>query len=556
MLRSLDIINYALIAQLHIDLERGFSVITGETGAGKSILLGAINLLLGQRADARTIKDGASRCVIEAEFDLTGYDVKSFFHQHDLDYDDICTIRRELTSGGKSRAFINDTPVQLAQLKELGHRLIDIHSQHQNLILAEEDFQLNVIDIIAQNQQTRETYAQTFRNYTEICQRIKETEQLLAKGREDEDYLRFQLAQLEEARLTPGIQSELEQELQTLEHAEEIKQALYATTMLLQGGTDGRETDVLSALRDASRQISGIAPMLAQAEALAERIESCRIELKDIASEVENQADRIAFDPARLAEANEQLSTIYSLQQKHHVQTEAELISLSEQFHKQLEAINHGDEHLNTLRQQKSDIESELLRHAVTLTKSRNIAAREVEAQMQARLIPLGIPNVKFQVSIKQASSPTAHGMDVVEFLFSANKNGQLSPIAQVASGGEIARVMLALKAMLSGAVKLPTIIFDEIDTGVSGHIAERMAMMMHEMGEGGRQVISITHLPQIAALGTYHYRVYKQDDDNGTNSHIVRLDYTQRVEEIAHMLSGATLTEAAIQNAKVLLQQ
>lgn len=557
MLKSLHITNYALITELDIEFHRGFSVITGETGAGKSILLGAIGLLLGQRADARTIKGGANRCVIEAEFRLAGYQMEAFFEQHDFDFDgDSCLIRRELSANGKSRAFINDTPAQLAQLKELGNKLIDIHSQHQNLVLAEEDFQLNVVDIIAHNQSLRDAYTQAYNRYTEVGRRIKEAETLLAKGREDEEYLRFQLAQIDEAHLTPGLQAELEQEAQTLEHAEDIKQALYATNALLQGDASGRETDVVNALREAARQMGSISDMLPTAAALAERLESCRIEMKDIAAEVESQADSVVFDPARLEEVNERLSLIYSLQQKHHVQTDEELLRLADGFRQQLNAIDHGDEHLQALRQEHAALEATLREQGARLTQSRTAAAHEVEAQMQARLVPLGIPNVRFQVAIAPTEVPSASGMDQVEFLFSANKNGQLCPIGQVASGGEIARVMLALKAMLSGAVSLPTIIFDEIDTGVSGHIAESMALMMREMGQGGRQVISITHLPQIAALGTYHYRVYKEDDEQGTNSHIVQLSQQQRVEEIAHMLSGATLTEAAMQNAKALLKQ
>ena len=557
MLQSLTISNFALIAELHIDFQRGFSVITGETGAGKSILLGAIGLLLGQRAEARMIKEGANRCVIEAEFNLDGYGLEPFFEANDLDFDGHnCLIRRELTASGKSRAFINDTPAPLSLLKELGNRLIDIHSQHQNLVLADEDFQLNVVDIIANNKAERDAYANTYRTFQEVSRQIKEAEALLAKGREDEDFLRFQLSQLDEAQLAPGQQAELEQEAQTLEHAEDIKQALYATTSLLQGGDDERGTDIINALHEASRLMDGIAQMLPAANELSERLESCRIELKDIADEVDSQADRIAFDPTRLEVVNERLSLLYSLQQKHHVQTEEALIELADDFRRRLNAIDHGDEHLQALRQQLEQVRNTLLQQAEALTKSRRAAAHEVEAQMEKRLVPLGIPNVKFKVNIRPLTTPTATGMDAVEFLFSANKNGALNPISQVASGGEIARVMLALKAMLSGAVSLPTIIFDEIDTGVSGHIAESMALMMREMSEGGRQIISITHLPQIAALGTHHYRVYKEDDDEGTTSHISRLTYQQRIEEIAHMLSGATLTDAAVENAKALLRQ
>jgi len=375
MLKSLHITNYALITELDIEFHRGFSVITGETGAGKSILLGAIGLLLGQRADARTIKGGANRCVIEAEFRLAGYQMEAFFEQHDFDFDgDSCLIRRELSANGKSRAFINDTPAQLAQLKELGNKLIDIHSQHQNLVLAEEDFQLNVVDIIAHNQSLHDAYTQAYNRYTEVGHRIKEAETLLAKGREDEEYLRFQLAQSDEAHLAPGLQAELEQEAQTLEHAEDIKQALYATNALLQGDASGRETDVVNALREAARQMGSISDMLPTAAALAERLESCRIEMKDIAAEVESQADSVVFDPARLEEVNERLSLIYSLQQKHHVQTDEELLRLADGFRQQLNAIDHGDEHLQTLRQEHSALEATLREQGARLTQSRTAA--------------------------------------------------------------------------------------------------------------------------------------------------------------------------------------
>ena len=557
MLQNLIIHNYALITELQIGFERGFSVITGETGAGKSILLGAIGLLLGQRADARMIRDGASRCVIEATFVLDGYGLEAFFEANDLDFDGHeCIIRRELTANGKSRAFVNDTPAPLSLLKELGNHLIDIHSQHQNLVLADENFQLNVLDIIAHNKELREAYAHTFATYQDINKQIKEAETLQTKGHEDEEYLRFQLTQLEEAGLRAGLQAELEQETQTLEHAEEIKQALYATDSLLQGEDNGHGTNVLDALREAARQLESIATMLPVADELAERVENCRIELKDVTAEIDSQADRVVFDPERLAEAQDQLSRIYTLQQKHHVQTEEELIKLADDFRRQLDAIDHSDELLQALRKQKAATEATLLEQARKLTQSREAATHNVEAQMEKRLVPLGIPNVKFKVGIRHIDTPSATGMDAVEFLFSANKNGTLNPISQVASGGEIARVMLALKAMLSGAVSLPTIIFDEIDTGVSGHIAESMALMMREMSEGGRQIISITHLPQIAALGTHHYRVYKEDDNEGTTSHIMALQPDQRIEEIAHMLSGADLSEAAIENAKALLRK
>lgn len=554
MLQSLIIKNYALIEELNISFDRGFSVITGETGAGKSILLGAIGLLLGQRAESRVIKTGASRCVIEAEFNLSGYGLEAFFADHDLDFDgQTCIIRRELTAAGKSRAFINDTPAQVNQLRELGARLIDIHSQHQNLLLQQEDFQLSVLDIIAHDQPQRQRYTAAFQTYQAAVRQLAQAREASLRDKADEDYLRFQLQQLEEMDLQPGKQTELEQEAQMLEHAEEIKQSLWAASGLLEG--DGvQQNGIVSALHSAERQLSTITSLLPAADELSARLESCRIELKDVADAVTAEADRIEVSPERLQTVQEWLSNLYSLFQKHHAQNDDELILLREDFRQRLSAIDHSEEHLLALEKAVQTAASSLQEEGKALTAQRQKAAKEVEHQMQQRLMPLGIPNVKFQVQMAPRTDPDASGLDQVTFLFSANKNTALQPIASVASGGEIARVMLSLKALICASESLPTIIFDEIDTGVSGHIAERMALIMKEMGDGGRQVISITHLPQIAAMGAHHYRVYKEDNEEGTTSHIVALSPDERVTEIAHMLSGSELTAAAIENAKSLL--
>ena len=554
MLQSLTIKNYALIAELSIQFHRGFSVITGETGAGKSILLGAIGLLLGQRAESRMIKDGASRCLIEAEFDLTGYQLDDFFTDNDLDFDGhTCILRRELTAAGKSRAFINDTPAQVAQLRLLGERLIDIHSQHQNLLLSQEDFQLSVVDILAHDDGQRQLYADAYEAYCQARHSLEAARQAARKGREDEDYLRFQLQQLDELHLTEGRMAEAEQEARQLENAEDIRQALYLTDSLL-NGDGGTQTGALQALHEAERQLAALSTLLPQAEGLSQRIDSCRIELKDVADEVASETERIEANPTRLQEVNDWLSQLYALMQKHHTHTEADLLALREDFRSQLDAVDNSDEHLRTLEAAMTAALERVQQVGNQLTALRCEAAREAERQMQERLVPLGIPNVKFQVAISPRTEPDASGLDKVEFLFSANKNSPLQPIASVASGGEVARVMLSLKAMISSAVSLPTIIFDEIDTGVSGHIAERMAQMMREMGDGGRQVISITHLPQIAALAAHHYRVYKEDDEESTSSHIIELSPEERVTELGHMLSGAQLTEAALRNAQSLL--
>ena len=555
MLQYLYIKNYALIDELHIDLHRGFSVITGETGAGKSILLGAIGLLLGQRADTRSVKAGENRCIIEADFDLSGYGLEDFFESEDLDFDGhSCILRRELTAAGKSRAFINDTPASVAQLKQLGSRLIDIHSQHQNLLLAQEDFQLSVLDIIGRDQELRQQYQQTFHRYQQIQEQLREAKEAAQRDQEEEDYLRFQLNQIEELHLEPGMQENLEMEARQLEHAEEIRETLWNTETLLSG--DGNNLPgAVQAMHDAVRQLSSITSLLPEAELLEERLASCRIELSDIADEVSSQAERIEVNPSRLEQVNDWLSNLYTLQKKHHLTTEEELIQLAGEFRQRLESAENAEIRIQELTIAAEKSYKEVVSAGKELTKARTLAAKEVERQMTERLQPLGIPNVKFQVSITTRKEPDSTGFDQIVFLFSANKNGRLEPIANVASGGEIARVMLSLKAMISASVSLPTIIFDEIDTGVSGQIAEQMAEIMRQMGDGGRQVISITHLPQIAALGEHHYRVYKEDDDHGTTSHIVELTTNERITEIAHLLSGAQLTDAAIQNAKSLLR-
>lgn len=550
MLRSLYIQNYALIEKLDIRLENGFSVITGETGAGKSIILGAIGLLLGQRADVKAIRRGASKCIIEARFEIAPYGMQPFFEANDLEYEDECILRREVYASGKSRAFINDTPASLAQMKELGEMLIDVHSQHQNLLLNKEGFQLNVLDILAHNDEALTLYTEYYRNWKQAQQQLDELVARAERDKADEDYVRFQLEQLEEANLTAGEQEELEQEAELLSHAEDIKAGLYRVGQ----GLSADEGGLLPLLNDCLSTMQSMRNVYPAAEELSERLESSYIELKDIAQEVAGREEAVEFNPARLDEVNERLNLIYTLQQKHHVSTVGELLALQEEYASRLSAITSSDDQIEELKQQCADLYNKVKQQAAVLTESRVAAAREVERQMASRLVPLGMPNVRFQVEIGARKEPGVHGADTVSFLFSANKNGTLQSISSVASGGEIARVMLSLKAMIAGAVKLPTIVFDEIDTGVSGEIADRMADIMQEMGDSNRQVISITHLPQIAARGRVHYKVYKEDNENETNSHIRRLTDEERVEELAHMLSGATLTEAALNNARALL--
>ena len=549
MLKHLSIKNFTLIDELDIELYPGFSVLTGETGAGKSIILGAIGLLLGQRADSKSIKQGADRCIIEAHFDLSRYDLRSFFADNDIDYDAEDTIiRREITAT-KSRAFINDTPVALSMLKELGEQLVDIHSQHQNLLLNKQDFQLNVVDIIANNNALLKDYQQVYFQLQATQSQLQALKDEIERNRQQADFMQFQYEELQQANLVDGEQEELEQQSDMLSHAEDIKSALYEAD----GHLNGDQQGAVDHVRQSFQTLHNIARVLPAAQELAERLESCHIELKDIADEVGSLLERTDFDPAELDRLNSRLDRLYDLEKKYHVDNVAALIAQRDLLGEQLAAIENSDEALGGLQAQCEQLSKQCQQLADKLTKQRQQAAKEIEGQMQQRLVPLGMPHVRFSVSITP-SALGKNGQDQIAFLFSANTSTPLQPVSQVASGGEIARVMLSLKAMISGTVKLPTIIFDEIDTGVSGKIAEKMADMMREMGEAERQVISITHLPQIAAMGRHHYRVSKEETPQGTTSNMHLLSDDQRILEIAQMVSGSDVTDAAIQNAKALL--
>ena len=552
MLRQLYIRNFTLIDELDITFKPGFSVITGETGAGKSIILGAIGQILGNRADARMVKAGCDKCVIEAHFDLSNYDMESFFNDNDIDYEpEDCIIRRELKANGKSRAFINDTPVALTTARELGQQLVDIHSQHQNLLLQKEDFQLNVVDIIAHNSQLLNDYRTLFDGYAKAKAALREKEEECEKDRANEDFLRFQADELVTAQLVDGEQEELEQELETLSHAEDIKGALFDADNLL-SGDDRCITQSCKTMLSRLSDIGDVYPAIRQ---VTERIDSAYIELKDIARDISNLAESIDFDPARLTMANERLDTIYTLQKKHHVESVAELIAIRDNLTARLNDITNSEDMLEDMRRQVEDMHRKATEAAARLTESRQEAARHVTEQLLAQMTALGMPNARFEIKF-EAKELAVDGADRISYMFSANKNVPLEPIAQVASGGEVARVMLSLKAMISGAVKLPTIIFDEIDTGVSGRVAEMMAQIMRQMGRADRQVISITHLPQIAALGTTHYKVEKTDTDDTTISRMRMLGHDERITEIAQMLSGSNISDAAIENAKSLLEK
>ena len=551
MLKHLYIKNFTLIDELDISLYEGFSVITGETGAGKSIILGAIALLLGQRADSKTIKQGADKCVIEANFDLSRYDMQPFFDENDIEYDaGDCIIRRELTAAGKSRAFINDTPVALSMLKELGDQLMDVHSQHQNLLLNKQDFQLEVVDIIADDATQLAKYQSTYIEYLKAEKELGEMMLTIERNRENLDFLQFQYEELTNANLTEGEQEELEQRSETMEHSEDIKSALYTTDNALSGEQNG----VIESLRTSLSALRNIESVYPEVSELIQRIDSSYIELKDVSHEISSLLESVDFDPAELDQVNSRLDRIYELEKKYHVDTVEDIIAKRDSIYKQLEAIQGGDESLDVLKARRHQLEEQARKEAEVLTKLRTKAAKTIEAEMQKRLVPLGMPHVRFSIQLT-AVELGANGADRVSFLFSANTSTPLQPVSQVASGGEIARVMLSLKAMISGAVKLPTIIFDEIDTGVSGKTAEMMAQIMKEMGNHGRQVISITHLPQIAALGSVHYKVEKNETASGTTSKMRQLNDDERVREIAQMLSGSDVSEAAIQNAKELLK-
>ena len=553
MLKELDIRNFTLIDHLEMALYPGFSVITGETGAGKSIVIGAIGLLLGNRADAKQVKRGCDKCIIEATFDLSIYHsdvLKDFFEDNDLDYEpEECLLRREVNANGKSRAFINDTPVTLALMRELGEQLIDVHSQHQNLLLSKEDFQLNVVDIIARDRQQLADYRAAFAEYRSAQRRLEELREQIATSRDNEDFLRFQQKELSEANLASGEQEQLEQEAELMSHAEDIKRALHEADY----GLSGDDTGIVNLTRSIAAQLRSVADVYPEAQELAERLESCFVELKDISQEIASKVDDVEYDPQRFNLITQRLDTIYTLQQKFHVQTVDELLDRLNGINAQLDNIDNSDEELQELERSVEKLHAVCVEKAVVLTDMRRKSAMVVEQELSKLLVPLGIPKVRFKVEVSPADLST-NGADKVMFLFSANSSTDMQPVSQVASGGEIARVMLSLKAMISKAIGLPTIIFDEIDTGVSGRVAEQMAHIMRDMGKANRQVLCITHLPQIAAAGSTHYKVAKQETEQGTVSTMTQLSDEQRITEIAQMLSGSDVSQAAVDNAKSLL--
>ena len=551
MLKHLTISHYALIEHLDIDIATGFSVITGETGAGKSIMLGALNLLLGGRADAKAIQTGERKCMVEAVFSIEHAGLEPFFANNDIDFDPHeCIVRREVMQSGKSRAFINDTPVTAAKLKEIGASLIDIHSQHQNLLIRNEHFLIDTLDTMAEQQEAVSAYQCLYGQCKHAETALQQLQERAAKGKSDEDFLRYQLTQLEEASLTDNEQEELESEQSVLGHAEEIKQGLYNAQNML----TSEEQSVSHALRSAEDALSAISDKYSQAQELAERLKSVRIEVDDVEAELESAVDQVEYDPERLSFIEDRLSLIYNLEKKHNVNSIAELIGITEQLRNELNAIDNLDD---DLERQTAEVErlKGLRNHAASLlTQARKKAALVMEKELTHALKELGMPNATMKMDITPRTEPDNTGADKVTFLFSANKNVPPQNVSDIASGGEIARLMLALKALIARRTALPTIVFDEIDTGVSGTMAESMAKVMKQIAETC-QVLCITHLPQIAALGANHFKVYKEDSQDTTRSHIIPLNEKERIEEIAHMLSGAKITEAAIDNAKALLK-
>lgn len=552
MLKSLSIENYALIDSLNIEFAPGFSVITGETGAGKSIILGALSLILGQRADARQIKQGENKCLVEGVFDVSKYDLKSLFDEHDWVYEgETCILRREIWANGKSRAFLNDSPVYLNDLKALGDRLIDIHSQHQNLALNDRQFQLLVVDALADTRLLRSEYVSAFHSFRSAAKVLADLKEASRKNKEEEDYLRFQYAALSEAALREGEQEELEAELEALTHSEEIKSGLFAVTNLL----SGEDQNVEAMLKSALESVRNVQSVFPKADEIVQRLESAYLDLKDLRSETERLFDEIEFNPDRQQLVEDRLGVIYDLQKKHSVATVRQLIELRDNIGSKLQNIDSMEEKISSAENILSEKREQLSDLARRLSEKRLAAISDIEKELTSRLSYLGMPNARFECRITPKQQPDETGMDDVQFLFSANKNTDLLPVSQIASGGEISRLMLCVKAMIAGATALPTIIFDEIDTGTSGEMADKMGSIMQDMSRN-MQVIAITHLPQIASKGDFHYIVYKKDTEDSTQTYMRQLSSEERITEIARLLSGAETTAQAIENAKVMLRK
>jgi len=549
MLQSLAIQNYTLINQIEIDFNNGFSIITGETGSGKSILLGALGLVLGQRPETNILKDKDRKCIIEANFNITKYHLQKFFAEVEMEYEEETILRREILPNGKTRAFVNDSPVNIKLLKELGLRLIDIHSQNQNLSLGDPEYQMGIVDTYAQHAPLLNDYQVQFETYQTIKRDLKNQEEIARKEKSDLDYYQFQLQQLIEANLIEGEQVDMESELETLNHAEEIKSNLFKASNLLNDG----DLAIISLLKEARSAIGQVQNVFSEGNEFYERFESSCIELQDLSTELERSYESMEFDPSKISFLNEKLDAIYSLQQKHRVDSVEDLIGIREDLDEKVRKISSSDELIEELKEQLKMQDAKLSKASEKLSKSRKSVIPEIEKALESQLVQLGMPHAKIKFDQTIAEEYQYLGRDLIRILFSANKNGHLEEISKVASGGEMSRLMLSIKSLISSSTALPSIVFDEIDTGVSGEIADKMGVVMRDMAEN-IQVISITHLPQIASKGNYHYKVYKADDELETYSNIVLLDRESRIEELAKMLSGADMTQAAMENAKVLL--
>lgn len=549
MLQNLNISNYALIERSNIEFDEGMSVITGETGAGKSIMLGALGLLLGERADVQVLQNKEQKCIVEASFDISKYDLKPVFEAEDVDYDDNTIIRREILPTGKSRAFVNDQPVNVSFLKQLGVKLIDIHSQHQNLLLSDSSFHLNIVDAVAQSDKELSDYRSVYKEYSALLAKEKSMVDDNTRLQRDLDYLQFQLKELQDLKLVENEDVELEMEQEKLANAEDIKMQLAESVNLL----DGSDMAVVPALKQLTNTISKIDRFLPQDTNASQRIESARIDIEDLLRTFSTVCDSLDVDPQRLEYVDSRLNAIYSLEKKHHVDNVNALIVLREDLSQKVGLITNFDEQLEDHRKEIAALSQKLQNVADVLSVKRQSVFSVIQQYVEAHLHDMGMRNAVFVVGHSRTDDYSNAGNDDIHFLFAANLGGKPTDISKVASGGEMSRVMLSIKSLLSKSMNLPTIIFDEVDTGVSGDVADKMGGIMTLMSDN-MQVIAITHLPQVAAKGRRHYQVYKEDTADSTVSHIRSLSEDERVTEIAKMLSGSRISDAAIQNAKELL--
>ncbi len=550
MLQSLKIRNYALIDELSVSFEDGFNILTGETGAGKSIILGALGLILGQRADLNVLRNKEKKCTVEGIFNVEGYQLETFFENNDLDHDDMTILRREIIPSGKSRAFINDTPVTLDVIRKLALQLIDIHSQHQNLELNNRSFQLKIVDLVAGNAGLLDEYLHIYEEWKSTARKLKGVKEEAEKSKADLDYFQFQYNQLNEANLVAGELEELETEQSTLEHAEDIK----LTFDQLSDALDGGESSIILSLKEKMSQLSKMVDFYPEAKSIYERIESCYFELKDMAEESHSIAEKTEHDPERIQQVAERLDLIFSLQQKFRVQDVDELINLKNELEGKIQHVASFDAEIAQLENKLENRYNELLKKGGVLSEKRSNILKNVERKVVGVLQKLNMLNAVFSVELQKLEHPTEFGFDELRFLFSANKNSLPQEISKIASGGEMSRLMLALKSLITDSKALPTIIFDEIDSGISGETAVKMGEILKELSEN-MQVINITHLPQIAAKGDHHYQVYKFDEGDETFTSIRKLDDEQRIEELAQMLSGDRNSQKARETAKELLE-